>query len=112
MVDDGIGCIDDAFESGVGDDTQETGRRVRAPGEIGFGDDLGGRLCPGDSDFICFHAENREQVTINIEVTSGDLEVAGTMYRGNGDAFADSVWNRRGGEEIGFRAGRGNSAWD
>ena len=107
LMDEGAGCIDDAYENGNGDDTLETGRVVRAPGELGFGDDLSGRICPMDSDFVCFHAGAREQVTIDVAVTGGDAVINAQVYRPNGDSAMASQFSRQGGEAIFFRAGAG-----
>ena len=95
LMDEGAGCIDDAYENGNGDDTLETGRVVRAPGELGFGDDLSGRICPMDSDFVCFHAGAREQViTIDVAVTGGDAVINAQVYRPNGDSAMASQFSR------------------
>ena len=109
LVDEGEACIDDASETGLGDDTFETGRQLRAPGELGFNGNLSGRLCPDDLDYLCFSTTPREQVTIGIDVTAGDLTVAGRVLREGGELVrnAESTWTRQGGEEISFRAGAG-----
>ncbi|MEE2756329.1 MAG: dickkopf-related protein [Myxococcota bacterium] len=109
LVDEGEACIDDANESGAGDDSPETGRQVRAPGELGFSGDLAGRICPDDLDYICFATQVREEVSIDIEVTSGDAVVAGRVIRVDGETVrnTESEWSRQGGDAVNFRAGAG-----
>ena len=109
LLDQGAACIDDAQENGVGDDVPESGRQIRAPGELGFGGNLAGRLCPGDLDYLCFATAPREQVTIDIEVTAGDAVVQGRVLRDNGELVrnTEGEWSRQGGAEVQFRAGAG-----
>jgi hypothetical protein len=109
LLDQGEACIDDAQENGAGDDQPESGRQIRAPGELGFGGNLAGRICPDDLDYLCFATQPREQVTIAIEVTAGDAVIEGRVLRGNGEAVrnTEGQWSRQGGEAVGFRAGAG-----
>ncbi|MCA9540689.1 MAG: hypothetical protein KC620_17440 [Myxococcales bacterium] len=91
-------CVDDAHEAASGDDSAETGRLVRRPGDDGFGGDLGGRLCPGDDDYICFQVNARETITVHVEVVAGDPAIIGELYNNNGELVNDGEgrWTRGG----------------
>lgn len=90
-------CLDDAAEAGLGDDDAASARLIRGP-QGGAFMPVSGRLCPADEDWMCFHMQARERLTINVEVT-GPGTVTGRLLR-DGDEEDDSTWTSEGGEPI------------
>lgn len=86
-------CVDDRFDAGAGDDDFATGRRVRDEGEVAFDDDITGRLCPGDVDYICFHL-NREFFEATVSVLTGNPTITGELVDDQDEVFTEATWTR------------------
>ncbi len=89
-------CVDDRYDVAGDDDTRQTGRRVRNPGQAGFTGDLSGRICPDDTDVFCFQINAREQLSARVEVLSGDAVIAGEVTGADGAPIANATatWSR------------------
>lgn len=93
-----VACRDDGFELGAGDDTPSTGRLVRVQGQAGFGGSVEGRICPADTDHICFYIETREEIGIEVEVTAGNPRIVGRVLNRDGMEVQAGRWGRGGAE--------------
>ena len=96
-------CVDDRFDAGAGDDDFATGRRVRNEGEPAFEDDVNGRLCPGDVDYICFYL-NRELFEASVNVLTGNPTITGELVDDRNEVLADATWSRDESPTLAFQA--------
>lgn len=109
IEDAGADCVEDAVDNSSGDDTPERARQVRQQGQVGFDNDkLSGTLCPFDPDVYCFHMNNREALSAQVRISSGDAVVLGQLLQPNGEVVAQGRWERNGDQmDIAQRVGVG-----
>ncbi len=96
-------CVDDRFDAGAGDDDFATGRRVRAQDQPAFDDGITGRLCPGDTDYICFWLE-RELFEATVTVLTGNPTIVGELVDDQNEVLAEATWSRDAAEPLDFQA--------
>lgn len=97
FVERGMGCADDAYEAGGGDDSPVSARRVRGATSETF-DAVVGRACPGDEDWVCFELQARERLSISAQVSGPGTLVGEVIF--DEETVGEGRWTSDESEDI------------